>query len=181
METSSQRIRIRVNDIWRCTSLCTHNDMTTPLPRCSMLACARYSWFCVIYVVRSPSRSAPPCASTLNVRGMGGSRLELLRENLREWTLRTFFHQQSPHTWSCIALWHERATDMCAHTTRDVPIQHEIGGRLIHRSSPATFARSSVRSSQAALRNRSSPLAHGHALHCGMSARQICVPIRHDV
>ena len=24
-----------------------------------------------------------------------------------------------------------------------------------------------------------SPLEHGHALHCGMNARQICVPIQH--
>ena len=25
-----------------------------------------------------------------------------------------------------------------------------------------------------------SPLTHGHALHCGMSARQICVSIQHE-
>ena len=90
-----------------------------PLPRCSMLACGRYNWFCVICVVRSPSRSAPPCASTLNVRGMGGSWPELLHANLRECILRTVF-------------------------------------------------------------SINSPLKHNHAWHCGMNARQICVPRQHE-
>ena len=60
-----------------------------------------------------------PTLPTLNARGSGGSSLELLHVNLRECSLRTFFHQQSPYAWSCIALWYESATDMCAHTTRD--------------------------------------------------------------
>ena len=85
-------------------------------------------------------RPLPAYSSTLNVRGRGGSASQLFHATLRESLLRTFFHQQSPYTWSCIALWHERATDMCAHITQCVPIQHYIRGRLIHRSSPATFS-----------------------------------------
>ena len=73
MEISSQRIRIRINDVWRCISLCTHNDMIDPSPRCSMLACIRCSRFCGICVVRTPSRSVPLCHTNIECEGEGAS------------------------------------------------------------------------------------------------------------
>ena len=119
MERSSQTYEMRINDIWIFISLCTHNDMTTPCPDAQcwrVCAAGGFAEFTLFAYPRVLCRRTMP---TLNVRGRGGSSPELLHVGLRECLLRTFFHQQSPWTWSCIALWYERATDMCAHTTQD--------------------------------------------------------------
>ena len=72
MERSSQTNEMRIDDIWIFISLCTHNDMTTPLPRCSMLVCMCSRRLCGIYVVRIPSRSVSSLYANIECEGERG-------------------------------------------------------------------------------------------------------------
>ena len=118
MERSSQTYEMRRNDIWIFISLCMHNDMSTPLPRCSMLACMCSRRLCGIYVVRIPSRSVPSYYANIECEGGEGG------------------HHRNRCMSDCVSAFCE-------------------------------------------LFSINSPLELGHALHCGMNARQICVPIQH--
>ena len=72
MERSSQTDEMRIDDIWIFISPCTHNDMTTPLPRCSMLVCMCSRRLCGIYVVRIPSRSVSSFYANIECSGERG-------------------------------------------------------------------------------------------------------------
>ena len=118
MERSSQKHEMIINEIWICISLCTHNDMTTPLHRCSMFACMCSRRLCGIYVVRVPSRAVPSYDANIECEGERG-----------------VLHRRN-----CMLV----CVNACCE-----------------------------------LFSINSPLEHGHALHCGMNARRICVPIQH--
>ena len=119
MERSSQTYEMRMDGIWVFISLCTHNDMTTPL------------------------------APIFNV-GMYVQKAAL--RNLR-----------------------------CSHTLAFCAIvlsKHWVrGGKgVLHRN----CCMSDCVNAFCKLFSINSPLEHGHALHCGMNARQICVPIQYN-
>ena len=109
---------MRIDDICVYISCCTHSGMTTPLPRCSMLACICNRRLCGIYVVRIPSRSVSSFGANIECSGERG-----------------VLHRNCCMPDCVNAFWE--------------------------------------------LFSINSPLEHGHALHCGMNARQICVPIQH--
>ena len=72
MENSSQQHEIRTKLICKCVLSCTHYGTTTPLPRCSMLACVHMTWRCGIYAVRAPSRSVPSYYVNIECEGGAG-------------------------------------------------------------------------------------------------------------
>ena len=109
--------------IQHCQMQCRQCQISFPLPRCSMLAHNIYNWRCVIYVVRVPSRCRWRHSRNIERGGQGVPVPNVCYDAVRVCLLRTFFHQQSPKSGSCIALWHEGATDMCVHL---ITTQHSM-------------------------------------------------------
>ena len=114
MEKSSQHDAARKWRLYMGHMQCRQRQISFPLPRCSMLARNVTNWRCVIYVVRVPSRCRWRRSRNIERGGLGGPVRKVVHDDAYMSLLRTFFHQQSPKPWSCIRLWREGATDMCA-------------------------------------------------------------------
>ena len=155
MERSSQRNEKRMNDIWMLMSLCTHNDMTIPLPRCPMLACMCSRRLCGIYVVRIPSRSVSSFYANIECEGDRGVLTGVVACRTVWMPFANFFPSTIPlnMVMHCTVVW-ERDRYVCPYNTRPrVSRTYALGAKIL------------------------SALEHGHKLHCDMNARHICTPI----
>ena len=110
---------MRISDIWIYISFCAHNDMTTPLPRCSMLACMCSRRLCGIYVVRIPSRSVLSYYINIECVGERGFFIGVVTCRTAWMPFANFFPSTVPlhMVMHCTVLW-TRDRYVCPYNTR---------------------------------------------------------------